>query len=108
MLHDFIEKNVDYRGSPVIEKEIGICMTMTELNSKKDNFISIWRYSSVGLEMGLCVVIGITGGYYLDRHFHTSPYLTIIFLLFGMAAAVKVIFRVIKEVQKDDERNNDR
>ncbi|MBA4391391.1 MAG: hypothetical protein C0399_10690 [Syntrophus sp. (in: bacteria)] len=83
-------------------------MVMTAQNYKKDNILPLLRYSSVGLEMGLCVVIGITLGYFLDKYFHTSPYLTIIFLFFGIAAAIKTIMRLIKQVAKDDERNNDK
>jgi ATP synthase protein I len=83
-------------------------MAMTLQNSKKDNILPFLRYSSVGLEMGLCVVIGITSGYYLDKYFSTSPYLTILFMLFGIGAAIKTILRLIKQVAKDDERNNDK
>lgn len=83
-------------------------MAMTARNSKKENFTSLIHYSSVGLEMGLCVVIGITLGYFLDKYFQTSPYLTLLFMLFGIAAAVKTILRLIKQVAKDDERNNDK
>ena len=83
-------------------------MAMTAQNSKKDNFLPFLRYSSVGLEMGLCVVIGITLGYFLDKYFHTSPYLTILFMFFGIAAAIKTIMKLIKQVAKDDERNNDK
>lgn len=79
---------------------------MTAQNNKKDNFTTLLQYSSVGLEMGLCVVIGITLGYFLDKYFQTSPYLTILFMLFGIAAAIKTIVRLIKQVAKDDERNN--
>lgn len=81
-------------------------MAMTAQNSKKDNFTTLLQYSSVGLEMGLCVVIGITLGYFLDKYFQTSPYLTILFMFFGIAAAIKTIVRLIKQVAKDDERNN--
>lgn len=81
-------------------------MAMTAQNSKKDNITTLLQYSSVGLEIGLCVVIGITLGYFLDKYFQTSPYLTILFLFFGIAAAIKTILRLIKQVAKDDERNN--
>ncbi|HVN95568.1 MAG TPA: AtpZ/AtpI family protein [Syntrophorhabdaceae bacterium] len=77
-------------------------------NNKRDNLVALLQYSSHGLEMGLCVVIGILMGYYLDKLFHSSPYLTIIFMLFGVAAAVKAAIRLLKKIEKDDERNDNK
>ena len=82
-------------------------MTMTAQNSsRKDNISLFIRYGSVGLEMGLCVVIGITAGYYIDKFFHTSPCFTIIFWLFGIAAAAKSMIAIIKNLEKNDEEQN--
>jgi len=83
-------------------------MEMTVQNNKKYNLVELLQYSSHGLEMGICVVIGIVIGYFLDKYFHTSPYLTIIFMLFGVAAAVKTAIRLIKQVEKDDKRNDNK
>ena len=83
-------------------------MEMTVQNSKKYNLTELLQYSSHGLEMGICVVIGVLMGYFLDKYFHTSPYLTIIFMLFGVAAAVKAGIRLIRKVEKDDERNDNK
>ncbi len=77
-------------------------------NNKKANLTELLQYSSRGLEMGLNVVVGIVMGYYLDKYFKTSPYLTIIFMLFGVAAAVKTAIRLIRKVEKDDERNDNK
>jgi ATP synthase protein I len=63
-------------------------------------------FSSLGLEMGLSVAIGIGMGYFLDYYFKTSPYLTIIFMVFGIIAAFKTIYMLLKKVKKDDEGNN--
>ncbi len=66
---------------------------------------SLISYSSLGLEMGLCVAIGIGIGYFLDRFFHTSPYLTIIFMIFGIIAAMKTIYQLLKKIEKENERD---
>lgn len=89
----------------MLEKD-GNLMDMTIQSSKKDVVRSLLSYSSLGLEMGLSVAIGIAIGYFLDSFFKTSPYLTIIFMIFGVAAAMKTIFTLLKKVQKDDERDN--
>ncbi len=66
-------------------------------------------YSSLGLEMGLCVAIGIGIGYFLDRFFHTSPYLTIIFMIFGIIAAMRTIYQLLeKKIEKENERDKDK
>jgi len=69
---------------------------------------SLINYSSLGLEMGLCVAIGIGMGHYLDRYFKTSPYLTIIFMLLGVVAAMKAVFTLLKKVVKENERDQNR
>ncbi len=72
---------------------------------KREVVKSLISYSSLGLEMGLCVAIGIGIGYFLDRFFHTSPYLTIIFMIFGIIAAMKTIYQLLKKIEKENERN---
>lgn len=75
---------------------------------KREVVKSLISYSSLGLEMGLCVAIGIAIGYFLDRYFMTSPYLTIIFMIFGVIAAMKTIYRLMKKVQRENERDKDK
>ncbi len=75
-------------------------------SNKKESIGAFLKYGSIGIEMGLCVVIGIVMGFYLDKWFGTSPYLTVTFLLFGIAAAFKVIIVLIRKVAQDDERSD--
>jgi ATP synthase protein I len=56
--------------------------------------------------MGLCVVIGLVIGHYLDKHFTTYPYLTFIFLFFGIVAAFRAVYSAYKRLKRDDERDN--
>ena len=49
------------------------------------------RFSAIGMEMGLAVVIGYVAGWWLDKTFGTKPYLTMVMLLFGIAAAFMAI-----------------
>jgi len=77
-------------------------------DDKRDLVKSLISYSSLGLEMGLCVAIGIAIGYFLDRYFMTSPYLTIIFMIFGIVAAMKSIYQLMKRLEKENERNKDK
>ncbi len=60
--------------------------------------------------------IGLAMGYYLDRWLGTSPWLTLIFLLFGIVAGFRNIFvltqrelrRQEDESRKDDGEQGDR
>jgi ATP synthase protein I len=84
-------------------------MSLSE--NKRDVIKSLLNYSSLGLEMGLSVAIGIGIGYFLDSYFKTYPYLTIIFMLFGIVAAMKTIFMLLKKIEREnreDERNKDK
>ena len=83
----------------------GLEMVKSLSDDKRDLVKSLISYSSLGLEMGLCVAIGIAIGYFLDRYFMTSPYLTIIFMIFGIVAAMKSIYQLMKKLEKENERN---
>jgi len=83
----------------------GLEMVKSLSEDKREVVKSLISYSSLGLEMGLCVAIGIAIGYFLDRYFMTSPYLTIIFMIFGVIAAMKTIYKLMKKLEKENERN---
>ena len=58
-------------------------------------------YSSLGLSVALSIVIGLGIGVYLDRNvFGTSPWLTLIFLGLGIAAAFRNIGHALKKIRK--------
>jgi len=86
----------------------GSIMIMSLSENKRDVIKSLLNYSSLGLEMGLSVAIGIGIGYFLDSCFKTYPYLTIIFMIFGIVAAMKTIFMLLKKIERENERNKDK
>jgi ATP synthase protein I len=51
--------------------------------------------SGVGLTLVVATVLGLTGGYYLDRWLGTSPWFTLVGLLFGIAAGFVNLFRAV-------------
>lgn len=71
--------------------------------NRKELFRLVSKFSTIGLEMGFSVVIGLLIGIHLDRYFKTEPWMTIVFLLFGVAAAFRVIIRVAKESRQEDD-----
>ena len=57
--------------------------------------------SSVGLEMGLSVLIGVLAGLWLDDRFGTTPWLMLLFIGFGLVAGFRGVLRA---VAKEDKR----
>ena len=49
---------------------------------------ALGELSTIGMTLVIATVIGLAGGYYLDRWLGTSPWLTLIGLLFGIAAGI--------------------
>jgi ATP synthase protein I len=68
--------------------------------NQKGLYKRIFRYSAIGLEMGLSVAIGVALGYFLDRYFGTRPWLTLIFLIIGVIAGFRSLFRLMKDIEK--------
>ena len=56
------------------------------------------RFSSMGIELGVSVMVGLIGGQWLDKRFGTEPWLLLLGLLFGMAAGFRSVFRALKDL----------
>jgi len=68
-------------------------------------FSDLLKFSTLGLEMGASVIIGLVIGIFLDRHFDSEPWLTLIFLGFGFTAAVRALLRALKsDIFKEESR----
>ena len=63
-----------------------------------------WRLlamaSTIGLSMVFATFIGLALGYWLDKVFDTSPWLTLIFLVVGIIAGFRNIYIIGKRSQK--------
>ena len=53
--------------------------------------------------MAVPPVVGLLIGRYLDSRFDTNPIFTIVFLIFGFAAAVREVARVLKKANAGNE-----
>jgi len=59
-------------------------------------------YSTVGLMFPASIAVGVAIGYFLDKLFKTSPYLLIIFALYGIAAGFVNLIKVTRQHEKRD------
>lgn len=57
---------------------------------------------SVGIHLVLCTFAGLAMGYGLDSLFGTKPWLSFLFLVFGIIAGFRELFRVAKKQGKED------
>lgn len=65
---------------------------------------SLWRtlagLSTIGVTLAAAIGIGSIIGYLLDRWLGTSPYLFLLFFIFGVAAGFLNLFRDIERIKK--------
>ncbi len=61
---------------------------------------AIGALSTVGFSFVLAIVLGVAGGYYLDRWLGTSPWLFMLGFLFGLAAGVLNVVRTSRKFLK--------
>ena len=54
--------------------------------------------AQMGITIAVCIGLSILIGYYLDRFLGTSPWLLLLFILFGIIAAIKSIFDFAKRL----------
>lgn len=58
--------------------------------------------STIGFQVAFAPFIGIGIGVYLDSKFGTLPYLTLLFLGFGIAAGARNYLRFMKKQKEED------
>ncbi len=63
------------------------------------------RLLTLGIEMVSATALGILIGYWLDKKLSTKPFLTIIFLLLGIAAGFVNLFKAVGSISIDEKRN---
>ena len=76
---------------------------------EKSVFKQLLQASTVGLNLVISTIIGLAIGYGLDYamdkwfDIHTKPWLTIIFLLFGIISGFRDLVRMAKKSDSDND-----
>ncbi|MGB3400326.1 MAG: AtpZ/AtpI family protein [Candidatus Deferrimicrobiaceae bacterium] len=80
---------------------------MTDKQDKRELFRELGKYSALGLELAIAVILGLAIGYYLDKWLGTGPWMTVIWMAIGFAAGLRSLFRAAlrsgKDLEKDEE-----
>ncbi len=80
---------------------------MADNGNRRAFFRELGRYSALGFEMAISVLIGVAIGYYLDMWLGTKPWLMIVWTGFGFAAGFRSLYRAAiksgKDLEKDEE-----
>ena len=65
------------------------------------------RYSSLGIQMGVIIFIGVWLGQWLDETYPLSehPLYTVVCSLLGVAFALYLVLRGVLKIQKNKEQN---
>jgi F0F1-type ATP synthase assembly protein I len=62
------------------------------------------RYASIGLELGISVVLGMLLGYWIDGKLQSSPWGLFCGLGLGMTAAVRSIARTLAALSEETDQ----
>ena len=76
-------------------------------DDKRQLFKSLSFLSSIGIAMVASSFIGLFIGIYLDKWLDTKPWMTIIWLGFGIASGFRNIFILTRRALRDEEQNAD-
>jgi ATP synthase protein I len=77
---------------------------VTEKQDRRELFRELGKYSALGLELAIAVVIGLAVGHYLDKWLGTGPWMTVVWLGIGFAAGVRSLYRAAVRSGKDLEK----
>ena len=66
---------------------------------------TVGELSAVGFAFLLALALGFWLGRGLDRWFGTTPWLTVVFALLGLAAGVLNVYRIVSHALQSDSRS---
>lgn len=70
---------------------------------KRNDFFELLGMASVmGIHLVSGVIVGLVMGYYLDRWLGTKPWLLVVFLIFGIIAGYRNMFREMQRIQRKE------
>ena len=71
-------------------------------------FIQFGYYTAMVTQMAMSMAAGVVLGYWLDGKFNTSPILTLLGTILGMAAGIHNLIQMINYFKRKEQRGKDR
>lgn len=68
-------------------------------NEKRSIFADMWRASTIGIHLVISTFVGLFIGVMLDSFLNTKPWMMFIFLMLGIVAGFRDMFRMINKVE---------
>ncbi|WP_457621065.1 AtpZ/AtpI family protein [Persephonella sp.] len=78
------------------------------MKKKRKGFTEYLSIGAIGLHLVSGIIVGVLIGYLLDQYFNTSPYLTIIFFFFGIAAGFWNMYKDVQRYIISEEKNKEK
>ncbi len=75
------------------------------MTEKKSGIMKYMKYSVIGIEMAASVVVGGLIGYWLDTKLGTDPWMFIIWLICGLFAGFRSLYRISKQYLKESKED---
>jgi F0F1-type ATP synthase assembly protein I len=74
----------------------------------KHSYSNYLKYSGLGMEMALSVVLPLLLGIYLDKQFETAPWGLLLGLLFGLTGLGLNLYKVILQMNRQPRKPSDK
>ena len=71
--------------------------------SVNSSWKGIGKYSTVGLDLALSILVGLFGGRWLDGKLGTGHWLTMVGLGFGIATGARFVWRALQAANREAE-----
>lgn len=84
------------------------CIHKDMAEDKRQLIKSLGFLSGVGISLVAATFIGLAMGYYLDKWLGTSPWLTLIFLGFGIVSGFRNVYILTERELKRQQRENEK
>lgn len=73
----------------------------------KGGMFKYMKYSLVGIEMAMSVVVGGAIGYWLDLWLGTEPWMLLFWAICGIIAGFRSLYRTAKRIMNEMEKDGD-
>jgi len=70
--------------------------------SKRKTYMAVADLSTMGIAMVLAIILGLAAGLYIDSRLGTEPIFTLLFILMGILAGFRMMYRTYMRFFKDN------